>query len=482
MTDQEDTVIPAVIPERRHIRLQTATAGVAVVLLVGCAGAGGSDGGATAGGAAAGGGTETADGPAGEDAITVLMVGNPQMEDIQQLTEEHFTAESGITVDFTILPENELRDRVTQDVATQAGQYDVVSIGAYEAPIWAGNDWLTDLAPYIEEDAEFDGDDLLEPMVASLSGEDGGLYAVPFYGESSFLMYRTDLFEQAGLEMPERPTWTEVEQFAAELDGIEPGVSGICLRGLPGWGELFAPLTTVVNTFGGTWFTEDWEAQVDSPEFAAATQFYVDLVTRYGQDGAAQSGFTECLNTFGQGRAAMWYDATVAAATLEDPESSQVAGDVGYAFAPVQETERSGWLWTWAWAMPSTSQRADSAWEFMSWASSKEYENLVGEELGWARIPGGKRSSTSDIPEYQEAASAFYEITEQSIAEADPVDPGLQPRPTVGVQFVGIPEFADLGTTVSQDISGVIAGQGSVEDALASGQAEAEEIAGAYQR
>jgi sorbitol/mannitol transport system substrate-binding protein len=217
-------------------------AGFAVLsaALSACAGAGGGGGGG--GGEGAG------------DAISVLMVGNPQMEGIEQLTDANFTADTGIEVNFTILPENELRDRVTQDVATKGGQYDVVTIGAYEAPIWAGNGWLKELGAAAKEDADFDYDDLLEPMVTSLSGPDGGLYGMPFYGESSFLMYRKDIFDAKGLTMPERPTWQQVAEFAAQVDEAEPGMAGICLRGLPGWGELFAPLTTVVNTFGGTFF------------------------------------------------------------------------------------------------------------------------------------------------------------------------------------------------------------------------------------
>lgn len=431
------------------------------VVATGCAGAGGGD-------------------EADEKSITVLMVGNPQMVDIEKLTEDHFTKDTGIKVNFTILPENELRDKVTQDVATGAGQYDVVTVGAYEVPIWAENGWLNSVDEYVEDDDDYDADDLLEPMVASLSGEDDSLYALPFYGESSFLMYRKDIFEREGITMPERPTWDQVAQYAAQLDGAEPGMKGICLRGLPGWGELGAPLTTVVNTFGGTWFTEDWEAQVDSPEFTEATEFYVDLVREHGENGASQAGFTECLNAMSQSRVAMWYDATSAAGSLEDPAVSNVAGKVGYAFAPVKETTSSGWLWTWAWAMPESTKKADAASEFMKWASSSEYEQLVGEELGWSRIPAGKRQSTYEIPEYLDASGAFADITLAAIEEADPTNPGVQPRPTIGVQFVGVPEFQDLGTKVTQEISAVIAGDGTVEEALAAGQELAEEVAGEY--
>ncbi len=447
---------------RRSVAL-TGAIGLAMVISA-CGGAGGST-------------STTGDGGGGGDTtLNILMVGNPQMTDLQKLTADNFTKDTGIKVNFTVLPENELRDKVTQDVATGAGQYDLATIGMYEVPIWAKNGWLADLTDYAAKDATFDQADLLKPMVQGLSHE-GKLYAAPFYGESSFLMYRKDMFEKAGLTMPERPTWDQVAGFAAKLDDKKAGTAGICLRGLPGWGEIFAPLTTVVNTFGGTWFTADWTAQVNSPEFTAATKFYVDLVKQYGEPGAPQAGFTECLNAMSQGKAAMWYDATSAAGSLEDAKVSQAAGKVGYVFAPVKETKNSGWLWAWAWAMPKDTKKADDAWKFMAWASGKDYEQLVGKELGWARVPAGKRTSTYAIPEYQKAASAFYKITLDAISQADPTNPGVQPRPTVGIQFVAIPEFADLGTKVAQQVSAAIAGTTTVEAALADGQKLAEEVA-----
>ncbi|UNZ16263.1 sugar ABC transporter substrate-binding protein [Streptomyces sp. 891-h] len=419
-----------------------------------------------------------AGGSSGEaKSINVLMVGNPQMEDIAKLTKDTFTKDTGIKVNFTILPENELRDKVTQDIASQAGQYDVATVGAYEVPIWHKNGWLHELGSYADKDAGFDKGDLLKPMVQSLSGEDGKLYALPFYGESSFLMYRKDVFAEKGLKMPERPTWHQVADLAAKADGAKPGMKGICLRGLPGWGELGAPLTSVVNTFGGTWFTKDWKAKVNSGGFKKATKFYVDLVRKHGETGAPQAGFTECLNAMSQGKVAMWYDATSAAGSLEDAKSSKAAGKIGYVHAPVEKTESSGWLWSWAWAMPKTTKKADAASKFMLWASSKKYEKLVGEKLGWSRVPAGKRASTYEIPQYKKASAAFGDVTLKSIQQADPNDPGVQPRPTGGIQFVAIPQFQDLGTKVTQEISAAIAGKTSVDKALNDGQKLAEDVA-----
>ncbi|MEG3631254.1 ABC transporter substrate-binding protein [Streptomyces poriticola] len=438
-----------------------AAAGTLITPLAACSGAGGS-------------------GSSGGPSVNVLMVNNPQMVELQKLTADNFTKDTGIEVNFTVLPENDVRDKISQDFANQAGQYDVATLSNYEIPIYAGNGWLHDLDSYVAGDPAFDQDDVLPSMTQALTGEDGKLYGEPFYGESSFLMYRKDVFENAGLTMPDKPTWKEVAALAAEVDGAESGMKGICLRGLPGWGEVMAPLTTVVNTFGGTWFDKDWKARLDSEEFKEATQFYVDLVREHGEAGAAQAGYAECLNNMTQGKTAMWYDATAGAGSLEASDSP-VKGKIGYVPAPVEKTENAGWLYTWAWGIQKASENAENAWKFISWASGKDYERLVGESIGWANVPAGKRASTYDIPQYREQAAAFADVTRDAIAEARPEDPGVQPRPAPGIQFVGIPEFTDLGTKVSQEISSAIAGRQSVDSALSKAQKLAEAVGKKYQ-
>ncbi|NQD41972.1 ABC transporter substrate-binding protein, partial [Glutamicibacter halophytocola] len=294
------------------------------VSLTGCAGAGG--------------------GPAqgGKDSINVLMVNNPQMLDLQKLTAEHFTKETGITVNFTVMPENDVRAKITQEFSWQSGQYDVASLSNYEIPFFAENGWLAPLDESVAGRADFDQDDILPAYTESLTGTDGHLYGEPFYGESSLTIYRKDLFEKHGLKMPDNPTWDEVAELAEKIDEGEPDMKGICLRGQPGWGQVFSPLTSVVNTFGGTWFDKDWNAQVNSPEFTQAVTFYTDLVREHGEAGAAQAGFAECLNNMVQSNTAMWYDASSAGSILE-ADDSPVKGKLGYAQAPVKETEHAGW-------------------------------------------------------------------------------------------------------------------------------------------
>lgn len=418
-------------------------------------------------------------GGGGGRSLNVLMVNNPQMLDLQKLTAAHFTKDTGITVSFTVLPENDVRDKISQEFSSQAGQYDAATLSNYEVPIYGRSGWIAPLDDYVAQDPSFDQGDILAPMTTSLTGADGKLYGEPFYGESSFLMYRRDVLAAKGITMPDRPTWPQVADIAAQVDGAQPGMKGICLRGQPGWGQLFAPLTTVVNTFGGTWFTQDWQAKVNSPEFTEAVQFYVDLVRTHGEIGAPQAGYTECLNNLLQANVAMWYDSTAAAGSLE-ADGSPVKGKIGYAAAPVVKTETSGWLYSWSWGIQQASSRKDDAWKFISWASGKDYENLVGREIGWSSTPAGKRASTYANPDYLASAGAFAAQTRSAIESAKPDDPGVQPRPAPGIQFVGIPEFPDLGTQVSQQISSAIAGQTSVTSALERGQQLAGDVAERY--
>jgi sorbitol/mannitol transport system substrate-binding protein len=416
----------------------------------------------------------------GDSAIVVAIIANPQMEDAISLAPEFFEEQAGIDVSFITLPENEARAKITASVATGGGEFDVVMISNYETPQWAENGWLTNLQPYADKTRGYDPQDFF-PSIRQALSYDGDLYSVPFYGESSFLVYRDDLFRQAGLKMPAQPTWPQVAELARKLDDPARGVSGICLRGLAGWGENLAPLNTVVNTFGGRWFDMDWDAQLTEKPFVDAVEFYVDLVQSYGEPGAATSGFSECVTLYAQGQAAMWYDATSMVSTIESEADSTVVGKNAYAPAPVVETDVSGWLYSWSLGIPETSDSKDEAWEFVSWMTDKDYIRLVGEELGWARVPPGSRLSTYQIPQYAKQAKAYAEPTLTALKTVDPNKPTVDPVPYSGIQFVGIPEFQDLGTRVSQQISAAIAGQQTVEEALDQSQGYAEVVGDSYQ-
>ena len=454
---------PFRLPERAPAvtrGLATRLAGLVIAVLAAAACSPGAGGGG-------GGGAQTT--------ITVAAVDNPQMADLKKLLPEFQGKHSDIQVKIVTLPEDQLRTQVTQDVAAKSGRYDLFTIGTYEVPLWAKKGWIENLSPFIAKDSSYAPDDLIPGIKTALSYKDN-LYAVPFYGESSMLMYRKDILSAAGVTMPDHPTWDQVAAAAQKVNS--PNVSGICLRGLPGWGEQLAPLNTVVNTFGGRWYDAQWNAQLTQPQFKAAVTFYINLIKTAGEPGAGNAGFTECLNAYNSGKVAMWYDATVGASNF----TGDAAKNSGYAFAPTKVKDWSGWLWAWSLGMPSTSKKKDAAWTFADWATSKDYIKLVGTKLGWAHVPPGTRTSTYSLPEYQQAAAGFAPVTLDSIKHADVTHATVDPVPYVGIQYVDIDEFQQLGDQVSQEFAKVIAGGQTVDEALQKAQQLAAAVGKNYQK
>ena len=398
------------------------------------------------------------------ETITIATVNNGDMIRMQGYTDD-FTAKTGHEVEWVTLEENVLRQRVTTDISTKGGTFDIMTIGMYETPIWGANGWLVGLN---DLSADYDAADILPAMAGGLS-HDGTLFAAPFYGESSMIMYRTDLMEAAGMDMPDAPTWEFIRSAAAAMTDRDNDINGICLRGKAGWGEGGAFITAMSNSFGARWFDMDWNAQFDTEAWANTLNFYKGMMDESGPAGYAANGFNENLSLFQQGKCGMWIDATVAASFVTNPDDSTVADKVGFALAPDNGLgKRSNWLWAWALAIPAGTQNEAAAKEFIEWATSKDYIELVAANEGWANVPPGARTSLYENPEYQKVP--FAQMTLDSILSADPQNSTVEPSPYVGVQFAAIPEFAGIATEVSQEFSAAYAGQQTVEEALAKAQ------------
>ncbi len=399
------------------------------------------------------------------ETITIATVNNGDMIRMQGYTDD-FTAKTGHEVEWVTLEENVLRQRVTTDISTKGGQFDIMTIGMYETPIWGANGWLV---PLDDLSAEYDAADILPAMAGGLSYE-GTLYAAPFYGESSMVMYRTDLMEKAGMGMPEAPTWSFIREAAAAMTDRDNDINGICLRGKAGWGEGGAFITAMSNSFGARWFDMDWKAQFDTKPWHDTLTFFKGMMDESGPAGYATNGFNENLSLFQQGKCGMWIDATVAASFVTNPDESTVADSVGFALAPDNGLgKRSNWLWAWALAIPAGTAKEDAAKQFIEWATSKDYIELVAANEGWANVPPGARTSLYENPNYKDIP--FAKMTLKSILSADPLHPTVDPVPYVGIQFAAIPEFAGIATEVSQEFSAAYAGQQTVEEALAKAQA-----------
>jgi sorbitol/mannitol transport system substrate-binding protein len=400
--------------------------------------------------------------------LTIATVNNGDMIRMQKLTDDFKAKNPGIDLEWVTLEENVLRQKVTTDIATKGGQYDVLTIGTYEVPIWAKQDWLV---PLTGLGAGYDVDDLLPPIRAGLT-VDGKLYAAPFYGESSMIMYRKDLFEAAGLKMPDKPNWDFIKSAAAKITDKSKEIYGICLRGKPGWGENMAFLTTMANSYSGRWFDEKWHPTFDGPEWKKTLDTYLDLMKTSGPPGASSNGFNENLALFQSGKCGMWIDATVAASFVSDPKASKVADKVGYAPAPCGTTcKNANWLWAWSLGIPAGTKKVEAAEKFIAWATSKPYAELVASKDGWANVPPGTRKSLYANPDYQKAAP-FAAMTLQAIDSANPgLDGNDKPKPYIGVQFAAIPEFQGIGTAVGQQFAAALAGSSTADQALKNAQA-----------
>ena len=402
---------------------------------------------------------------ASADELTIATVNNGDMIRMQGLTDD-FTKKTGHTVEWVTLEENVLRQRVTTDITTKGGAFDIMTIGMYETPIWGKNGWLV---PLDDLSAGYDADDILPAMKGGLS-YDGTMFAAPFYGESSMIMYRADLMKKAGMKMPEAPSWSFIAKAARAMTDRDNEINGICLRGKAGWGEGGAFITAMSNSFGARWFDEDWNAQFDTREWSDTLNFYKNMMDDAGPPGYATNGFNENLSLFQQGKCGMWIDATVAASFVTNPDDSTVADKVGFALAPDNGLGvRSNWLWAWALAIPAGTQKEAAAKEFIEWATSNGYIELVADKEGWANVTPGARTSLYKNPNYKKVP--FAQMTLDSILSADPNNSTVDPSPYVGVQFAAIPEFAGIATDVSQEFSAAYAGQQTIEEALAKAQA-----------
>ena len=408
-------------------------------------------------------------GPALAADITIATVNNGDMVVMQRLASDFEQKHPDIHLKWVVLEENVLRQRLTTDIATKAGQFDVLTVGNYEVPIWAKQGWIVPM----DLPAAYDVDDLLKPVRAALTVE-GKLYALPFYAESAMTYYRKDLFDKAGITMPAAPTYAEIRGFADKITDKSTQTYGMCLRGKPGWGENMAYVTSLVNAEGGRWFDMNWKPTLDSKPWHDALDYYTGILKADGPPGAASNGFNENLALFASGHCGMWIDATVAGGMLFDTKQSQVADKV--AFAPMPTGSFKGaptWLWSWNLAIPATSKQQAAAKEFVTWATSKDYIKLVASKNGWVAVPPGTRQSTYDNPDYQKAAP-FASFVLKAIDVANPNGQTAEPRPYTGAQFVAIPEFQGIGTQVGQTVAATLTGQQTIDAALKSAETATE--------
>lgn len=416
-------------------------------------------------------------GGGGKTTITIANVANPLTTTLEQYTKSVFEkANPDVSINFLTLPETELRQRVTRDVSTNAGEFDAVVIGPYEVAVWSKNGWLEPLEEMASADSSYDLDDLV-PMTRSYLSADDKLYGSPIYGESACLMYRKDLTDSMGIVVPDAPTWTEVLALARQLNGQSidgKTLTGTTMRGIAG--EILTPLLPMVSTYGGRILAPDWAPTLLEEPTLTAIVDYVTLLQETGQPGVATAGYTEALASMSQGQSAMWIDSTVAGATLEDPSQSSVAGKLGYALAPHAETNFGGNFWSWALSILSSSKQKEATWRYISWATSLDYLKLVADDTGWNTVPPGTRKSLYEIPEYV-AATPNADITLKSFDLGSAPESEIILKPTAPgrpVSYFDHPNWWDFNLQMTAPLTAAVADGSSAQAAAEAAQAAAE--------
>ena len=400
--------------------------------------------------------------PANAADLTIATVNNGDMVVMQKLSTDFEQKHPDIHLKWVVLEENVLRQRLTTDIATKAGQFDILTVGNYEVPIWAKQGWIVPM----DLPAAYDVDDLLKPVRTALT-VDGKLYALPFYAESAMTYYRKDLFDKAGIKMPDAPTYAEIRTFADKITDKATQTYGMCLRGKPGWGENMAYVTSLVNAEGGRWFDMDWKPTLDSTPWKTALDYYDGILKADGPPGAASNGFNENLALFASGHCGMWIDATVAGGMLFDPKQSQVADKVGFAphahrllqgrphLALVLEPSHPDDL-----QAAGRRQGVHHLGHLEGTTSSSSPPRTAGSPSPLA--PANPPTTTPTI----KRPLPFAAFVLNAIDIANPNGQTEQKRPYTGAQFVAIPEFQGIGTQVGQTVAATLTGQQTVESAL----------------
>lgn len=398
--------------------------------------------------------------------LKIATIANGDMTIMQQLSTSYEQAHPDIKLEWQVMDDGELRKQVLSDMSSGKTNFDVITVGTYEVPLWGQKGWLT---PLDNLPADYQVDDLLKPIRSALSWQNK-LYALPFYGESSMTYYRKDLFAAKHLTMPENPSWDEIKNLAAELTDKSQGIYGLCLRGLAGWGDNVALVTTMANAYGAEWFDADWKPHLDSDEWRNVLKDYVFMLQNYGPPDAKSNSFGQNLKLFSQGKCAMWVDSTVAAGMVTNPQISMVADKVDFAPAPVAiSSNGSHWLWAWSLAVPRSSSQKAQAQAFITWATSPAYIQQVAQTVGWGAIPPGSRYSPYAEPHYQKLAPYAARV-KQALETATPEQPTLFPVPYQGVQYVSIPGFDQMGDAVGKNISALLDGKMTLEEVLSANQ------------
>jgi multiple sugar transport system substrate-binding protein len=341
------------------------------------------------------------------ETIVMSVSAHPSTTAFQE-TIKPFEEATGVTVEFDVLEEGAMLEKQLLECSSMSDTYDIYQVAVEAVTQMAETGCIVPLDERVTSaPAFYDFEDLM-PAYRDIFTVNDQTYAVPTAGESVFLIYRKDLFDDAGLEPPE--TWDELLEIAKQFD--EAGeVDGVAFRAQKGW-QFTYTYSIFLFPFGGMMLDpETGEVAIDSPESAAALDF-MRALKPYAPVGIESFSFPESFQAMQNGNVAMLVEATAAGPEMEDPAKSSVAGKLGYTILPAGPAGAYTGVWGWAYGINASSQKQDLAWAVMTWLTSRythqEYLNAGGIV---------SRSSAFDDPANREQYP-YFEATGQALAQA----------------------------------------------------------------
>lgn len=376
--------------------------------------------------------------------LVVNFPAHPHFNAVRKILGE-FTKETGIKVEVDQLQYLKMREKQTLELTKRKGDYDLIAYVVFSKADYVFADQLENLAKYFMDpklaDPKYDAKDLVTGYVENigiaggqkgyLPGPTGSLFGIPYGSETSVLGYRKDIFEKHGLKVPK--TYDEFLKLACEIPKLEPGMGGVSSRAASGHQASHAFLLHLAP-LGGRVLDDNWNPIINNEAGVKAAKALKTIVD-CGPEGAKSFAFGEALNSFLQGKTAMYLDTTVVAGQINDPKRSKVVGKVDWALHPmgVRRGSQTGGFGI---GIPKNAQNKKAAFLLMQWLTSKKGDKLVA-------MAGGNpsRFSTHADPEVN-AKFPHMKVFGEALKHADP-----DWRPIIPVWGK---INADLGTTLSK--------------------------------
>ena len=399
----------------------------------------------------------------GGSEITVAVASHPSIEAFKTMI-PRFEELTGINVTLDEMEEGQLGQRMLLEVSADSASYDAMMTAIEWSPLVASSGYATPLQPWIESDITpdwFNYEDILQAYRDMFLWEDGMHYGIPFAGETVFMFYRQDLFEEHGIAVP--TTFDEVMEAAAYFSENVDGVNGISYRARLGW-EFTYMWSIFLAPFGGMMVDPaTGDVALDSPGTVASLEYIRDL-WQHGPVGVESFSFPEAWDAFMLGRAAIMIEASAAAPEVENPDKSLVAGMTGYSPLPAGPAGAYSGVWGWSFAMMDDSMQKEATWAFISYLTS---EGLQADYLANGGIVS--RASALGDPDLQ-AENPYYQATLDTLEQAAALG-------ELGLSVVlPTPKWSQVSEIMGIEGARAFIGEISVEEAIASMQAQVSEV------